>query len=98
MKKFKMVLACAMTGVMLLSVSGCSSVPLIDDEDVFIDALDSVAGASGNYVYLTATKNIQKDVSTGTSLTISMNDQKVFPNMMIQMTQIGEESGSVDLE
>ena len=44
MKKFKMVLACAMTGVMLLSVSGCSSVPLIDDEDVFIDALDSVAG------------------------------------------------------
>jgi type IV pilus assembly protein PilC len=73
-----------------LATMSTAGVPLVE-------ALDSVAGASGNYVYLTATKNIQKDVSTGTSLTISMNDQKVFPNMMIQMTQIGEESGSVDM-
>lgn len=73
-----------------LATMSTAGVPLVD-------ALDSVAGASGNYVYMNATRNIQKDVSTGTSLTISMNDQKVFPNMMIQMTQIGEESGSVDL-
>ena len=73
-----------------LATMSTAGVPLVE-------ALDSVAGASGNYVYSSATKNIQKDVSTGTSLTISMNDQKVFPNMMIQMTQIGEESGSVDL-
>ena len=61
-----------------------------------VEALDSVAGAAGNVIYLNATKNIQKDVSTGTSLTVSMNQQKVFPNMMIQMSMIGEESGSLD--
>lgn len=73
-----------------LATMSTAGVPLVD-------ALDSVAGASGNYVYSSATRNIQRDVSTGTSLTLSMNDQRVFPNMMIQMTQIGEESGSVDI-
>lgn len=61
-----------------------------------VEALNSVAGASGNVVYYDATKEIQKNVSTGQSLTVSMQNEHVFPNMMIQMTQIGEESGSLD--
>jgi type IV pilus assembly protein PilC len=61
-----------------------------------VEALDSVGGASGNAVYREATERIQKDVSTGTSLTVSMQSQNVFPSMVIQMTSIGEESGSLD--
>lgn len=61
-----------------------------------VDALDSVAGASGNVVFYNATKIIQKEVTTGQSLTVSMQTQNIFPNMMIQMAQIGEESGSLD--
>lgn len=61
-----------------------------------VEALNSVAGASGNVIYYDATKEIQKNVSTGQSLTVSMQNEHVFPNMMIQMTQIGEESGSLD--
>lgn len=61
-----------------------------------VEALDSVAGASGNYVYSSATKLIQKEVETGISLTTAMQRQNVFPNMMMQMSQIGEESGSLD--
>jgi type IV pilus assembly protein PilC len=61
-----------------------------------VEALDSVAGASGNWVYLTATKKIQQEVSTGTSLTVAMQNSDVFPNMVIQMVAIGEESGSLD--
>lgn len=61
-----------------------------------VEALSSVAGASGNIVYYNATKEIQKNVSTGQSLTVSMQNEHVFPNMMIQMSQIGEESGSLD--
>lgn len=61
-----------------------------------VEALDSVAGAAGNHVYYLATKNIQREVSQGQSLTVSMQQQNLFPNMMIQMTQIGEESGSLD--
>lgn len=61
-----------------------------------VEALGSVAGAAGNYVYYTATKNIQKQVETGSGLTISMQEQMLFPTMMIQMAQIGEESGSLD--
>ena len=61
-----------------------------------VEALDSVAGAAGNIVYYNATKNIQKLVTTGQSLTVSMQEQKVFPNMVIQMAQIGEEAGSLD--
>lgn len=61
-----------------------------------VEALNSVAGAAGNIVYYNATKEIQKNVSTGQSLTVSMQNEHVFPNMMIQMTQIGEESGSLD--
>ncbi|MDH4191380.1 MAG: type II secretion system F family protein, partial [Betaproteobacteria bacterium] len=50
-----------------------------------VEALDSVAGAAGNYVYLLATKRIQGEVSTGTSLTVSMQNSNVFPPMVIQM-------------
>ena len=61
-----------------------------------VEALDSVGGASGNAVYLEATRKIQNEVSTGTSLTTSMQNADVFPNLVIQMVQIGEESGSLD--
>jgi type IV pilus assembly protein PilC len=61
-----------------------------------VEALDSVAGASGNYEYYIATKKIQSEVSTGSSLTSSMQGTDVFPNMVIQMVAIGEEAGSLD--
>ncbi|MFS2017997.1 type II secretion system F family protein [Massilia sp. GER05] len=61
-----------------------------------VEALDSVGGASGNNVYLEATKKIQTEVSTGTSLTAAMQNANVFPNMVTQMVAIGEESGALD--
>jgi type IV pilus assembly protein PilC len=72
-----------------LSTMFAAGVPLVE-------ALDSVGGASGNYVYAHATKRIQQEVSTGTSLTVAMQNTNVFPSMVIQMTQIGEESGALD--
>ncbi|MCD2517305.1 type II secretion system F family protein [Massilia sp. G4R7] len=72
-----------------LSTMFAAGVPLVE-------ALDSVGGASGNFVYMEATRKIQLEVSTGTSLTLSMQNVNVFPNMVIQMVQIGEESGSLD--
>jgi len=72
-----------------LSTMFAAGVPLVE-------ALDSVGGASGNYVYVLATKEIQKKVSGGTSLTASMQEANVFPNMVIQMVSIGEESGALD--
>ena len=61
-----------------------------------VESLDSVAGASGNYVYYEATKRIQNEVSTGTSLTVAMQNTNVFPPMVLQMCAIGEESGALD--
>ena len=61
-----------------------------------VEALDSVGGASGNAVFAEATEKIQKDVSTGSSLTASMQSTGIFPTMVLQMCAIGEESGSVD--
>lgn len=72
-----------------LSTMFAAGVPLVE-------ALDSVAGASGNRVYFEATKKIQSEISTGTSLTVAMQNAEVFPNMMLQMTAIGEESGALD--
>ena len=72
-----------------LSTMFAAGVPLVE-------ALDSVAGASGNRVYYDATKKIQSEISTGTSLTVAMQNTSVFPNMMLQMTAIGEESGALD--
>ncbi|HEU4645286.1 MAG TPA: type II secretion system F family protein [Burkholderiales bacterium] len=61
-----------------------------------VEALDSVGGASGNHVYLVATKKIQAEVSTGTSLTMAMQNSGVFPSMVLQMCSIGEETGALD--
>ena len=62
-----------------------------------LDVLDDlVGGAAGNAVYLDATRKIQNEVSTGTSLTVAMQNVDVFPNMVTQMVSIGEESGSLD--
>jgi type IV pilus assembly protein PilC len=72
-----------------LSTMFAAGVPLVE-------SLDSVAGAAGNYVYYEATKKIQAEVSSGTSLTLAMTNSAVFPSMVLQMTAIGEESGSLD--
>ena len=61
-----------------------------------VEALDSVGGAAGNAVYLDATIKIQTEVTTGTSLTVAMQNANVFPNMVTQMVSIGEESGALD--
>ena len=61
-----------------------------------VESLDAVAGAAGNAVYAAGTKRIQTEVSTGTSLTNAMGNTNLFPTMVLQMTQIGEESGSLD--
>jgi type IV pilus assembly protein PilC len=61
-----------------------------------VEALDSVGGAAGNALYLDATRRIQKEVSTGTSLTVAMQNANVFPSMVTQMVAIGEESGALD--
>ena len=72
-----------------LSTMFAAGVPLVE-------ALDSVAGAAGNHVYMMATKQIQGEVSTGTSLTVAMQNSTVFPNMVLQMCSIGEETGALD--
>ncbi|MDO8263044.1 MAG: type II secretion system F family protein [Gallionella sp.] len=61
-----------------------------------VDALESVAGAAGNVVYFNATKEIQREVSTGNGLTASMEKTGLFPSMVLQMCAIGEEAGSLD--
>jgi len=61
-----------------------------------VESLDAVGGASGNALYVAATRRIQTEVSTGTSLTNAMSNTNLFPTMVLQMTQIGEESGSLD--
>lgn len=72
-----------------LSTMFAAGVPLVE-------ALDSVGGAAGNAVFAEATEKIQKDVSTGTSLTTSMQSTGIFPIMVLQMASIGEESGALD--
>jgi len=72
-----------------LSTMFAAGVPLVE-------ALDSVGGAAGNAVFSEATEQIQRDVSTGSALTSSMQTTGVFPNMVLQMSSIGEESGSLD--
>lgn len=61
-----------------------------------VESLDSVGGAAGNYVYKKGTRQIQSEVSTGTSLTSAMQNSELFPNMVNQMVAIGEESGALD--
>ncbi|EDN69109.1 Type 4 fimbrial assembly protein pilC [Beggiatoa sp. PS] len=61
-----------------------------------VEAMDSVAGACGNIVYYEATMKIKAEVETGETLADSMRESGVFPNMCVQMTQIGEQAGSID--
>ncbi len=61
-----------------------------------VEALESVAGAAGNLVYEEATYRIRSQVEQGTSLTTSMQASEMFPNMILQMAAIGEESGALD--
>ncbi len=72
-----------------LSTMFAAGVPLVE-------AFDSVAGAAGNVVYFEATKKIQMEVSTGSGLTVAMQNTGVFPSMVLQMVAIGEEAGSLD--
>ncbi len=72
-----------------LSTTFSAGVPLVD-------ALESVAGAAGNVVYLEAINKIREEVSSGIQLNTSMKSSGVFPNMVIQMVAIGEESGALD--
>ena len=72
-----------------LSTMFAAGVPLVE-------ALESVGGASGNYVYLQATIKIKQEVSTGTALTVAMQNSEVFPAMVLQMCMIGEETGALD--
>jgi type IV pilus assembly protein PilC len=72
-----------------LSTMFAAGVPLVE-------ALDSVGGAAGNYVYSSATKQIQAEVSTGSALTVAMTNANVFPSMVLQMCSIGEETGALD--
>ena len=72
-----------------LSTTFAAGVPLVE-------ALDSVAGATGNVVFKNAVNRVKQDVSTGMQLNFSMRTTGVFPTMAIQMTAIGEESGSLD--
>ena len=81
--------ACIARWCRTLSTMFAAGVPLVE-------SLDSVAGASGNYVYYEATKRVQAEVSTGTGLTVAMGNAQVFPSMVLQMCAIGEESGSLD--
>tara|TARA_Y100000296_G_C5163100_1_gene253026 strand:- start:103 stop:1350 length:1248 start_codon:yes stop_codon:yes gene_type:complete len=73
----------------VLSTTFAAGVPLVD-------ALESVAGAVGNSVYRSAVLNIKDDVASGQQMHQAMRDTKVFPNMVIQMASIGEESGALD--
>ena len=81
--------SCVARWTRTLSTMFAAGVPLVE-------ALDSVGGASGNSVYADATVKIQQEVSTGTSLTSAMTNANLFPSMVLQMTAIGEESGSID--
>ena len=81
--------SCVARWTRTMSTMFAAGVPLVE-------ALDSVGGASGNFVYEAATRKIQQEVSTGTSLTAAMSNVNLFPTMVLQMCAIGEESGSID--
>ena len=72
-----------------LSTTFAAGVPLIE-------ALESVAGASGNVIYENATRQIKDEVASGTQLYTAMNAVNLFPALLLQMTSIGEESGALD--
>ena len=72
-----------------LSTTFAAGVPLVE-------ALESTAGAAGNAIYAGAIRRIRDDVTAGTSLALSIRTTGLFPTMLLQMTAIGEESGSLD--
>ena len=72
-----------------LSTTFAAGVPLVE-------ALDSTAGAAGNAIYARAIRHIRDDVTAGTALALSIRTTGLFPTMLLQMTAIGEESGSLD--
>jgi len=72
-----------------LSTMFAAGVPLVE-------AMNSVAGAAGNVVYADAIYKMRDDIATGTQLQASMRETNLFPNMVVQMVAIGEESGSID--
>jgi type IV pilus assembly protein PilC len=72
-----------------LSTTFAAGVPLVD-------ALESTAGAAGNAIYAQGIRRIRDDVTSGTALAISIRTTGLFPTMLLQMTSIGEESGSLD--
>jgi type IV pilus assembly protein PilC len=72
-----------------LATMSAAGVPLVE-------ALESVAGATGNVVYSDAVLRMQEDVATGQSLQLAMRQRNIFPNMVVQMVSIGEESGALD--
>ena len=72
-----------------LGVTFKAGVPLVE-------ALDSVSNATGSVVYNDAVKRIREDVSIGHQLQLAMRQTNLFPNMVVQMVAIGEESGALD--
>ncbi len=72
-----------------LSTMFAAGVPLVE-------AMDSVAGAAGNYVYATAIYQMRDEIATGQQLQVTMRETGLFPNMVVQMVAIGEEAGSID--
>ena len=72
-----------------LSTTFAAGVPLVE-------ALDSVAGATGNVVFRNAVAKVKQDVTSGMQLNFSMRSTNAFPAMAVQMTAIGEESGALD--
>jgi type IV pilus assembly protein PilC len=72
-----------------LGVTFRAGVPLVE-------ALDAVAGATGSVVYGSAVRQMREDIAVGHQLQLAMKQTGLFPNMVVQMTAIGEESGSLD--
>jgi type IV pilus assembly protein PilC len=72
-----------------LAVTFKAGVPLVE-------ALETVAGATGNIVYENAVKRIRDDVAVGYQVNLAMKQVNLFPNMVVQMTAIGEEAGALD--
>jgi len=72
-----------------LAITFAAGLPLVD-------ALRSVAGATGNILYANATDSIRENVSSGQQMHVAMKSTRLFPNMVIQMISIGEESGSLE--
>ena len=81
--------SCVARWTRTLSTMFAAGVPLVE-------ALDSVGGATGNSAYAKATTKIQREVSTGSGLTVAMGNARIFPSMVLQMCAIGEEAGSID--